>query len=292
MTNFNLYKTFIAVAKHKNITKASEELLISQPALTLQIKQLEENLGGELFVRKNKGVELTMLGQMLFEKANSMVEQMSNLENIGKLQAALELGILRIGSSSSNCNQIIAKYLIKFVKIYPNLKITMIRGTSESLLEKLEKNLVDIIFTDTAEFPVPYECVKKFPVEYQLIGNIDYFNKFKNTAFDKSEYLKSSLILPNERNNSRKYIDVYCRQNGIKITPKYELDNYKLVYEFVKNGLGIAFVSLEYYQDKINAKEVYPLSPSTKIKIREFSVYINPNFLNPAKDQFIKILND
>lgn len=293
MTNYNLYKTFLTVAETKNITKASEVLHISQPALSFQIQQLEDSIGGALFIRKNKGVELTTLGEILYSKTKAIIESLDNLEKLGTTHKQLKEGYLRIGSSSSNCNQIISNYLIQFANKYPNLKITMIRGTSEFLLEKLENNQVDIIFTDTSPLiSSNICCVKKFPVEYQLIGNIDFYNKFKNTPFNKSDFLKSNLILPNELNNSRKYIDEYCKQNGIEIKPKYELDNYILVYDFVKNGLGIAFVSLEYYKDKIEGKEVYPLSPSTKIKIREFSVYFNSNYENPAKNEFIKILEN
>lgn len=292
MANYNLYKTFIAVAETKNITKASELLYISQPALSFQIKQLEETVGGQLFMRKNKGVELTTLGKQLYDQVKVLISNLDRLESLGQRQKELEEGVLRIGSSSSNCNQIISNYLIHFANLYPNVKITMIRGSRDALLDKLENNLLDVVFTDTCEYPTNFDCIKKFPVEYQLIGSFDFYNKFKNTSFNKSDFLKSNLILPNEKNNSRKYIDTYCKQNGIEIVPKYELDNYILVYDFVKNGLGIAFVNLEYYQDKIDAKEVYPLSPSTKIKIREFSVYCNPCNYNPAKDEFIEILKE
>lgn len=68
MTNYNLYKTFLTVADCKNLTKASEILFISQPAITMNIKQLEETLGGKLFERKNKGVELTTFGILVYDK--------------------------------------------------------------------------------------------------------------------------------------------------------------------------------------------------------------------------------
>ena len=291
MTNYNLYKTFKVVAETKNITKASEILRISQPAISFQIQQLEQELNGELFIRKNKGVELTLLGSMIYEKVSKIINELDFLQNLGPLQKSLEEGVLRIGANSSNCNQIISNYLIDFASKHPNLKIIMIRGNSEVLLNKLENNMVDIIFIDTIEHKLPITCIKKFPVEYQLIGNKDFYLKFKNHNFNDSDFLKSNLILPNATNNSRKYIDNYCQQNGLLISPKYELDNYILVYDFVKNGLGVAFVNLEYYKDKIDSKEVYPISPKTKIKMREFSVYINPSLSNPAKDEFIKILN-
>ena len=74
MTNLNLWKIFIAVAKHKNITKASEELYISQPAISNSIKELEKQLEIELFFRKNKGVELTVFGQELYNQTKDKIE--------------------------------------------------------------------------------------------------------------------------------------------------------------------------------------------------------------------------
>ena len=65
--NLDLYKIFYTVAKHKHMTKASEELHISQPAISQSIKKLEDQLGGTLFIRSNKGMELTSEGEMFFE---------------------------------------------------------------------------------------------------------------------------------------------------------------------------------------------------------------------------------
>ena len=65
--NLELYRIFYVVAKHKHMTKASEELCISQPAISQSIKKLEDQLGGTLFLRSNKGMELTEEGKMFFE---------------------------------------------------------------------------------------------------------------------------------------------------------------------------------------------------------------------------------
>ena len=69
--NLELYRIFYVVAKHKHMTKASEELHISQPAISQAIKKLEDQLGGILFIRSNKGMELTKEGTMLFEYIQS-----------------------------------------------------------------------------------------------------------------------------------------------------------------------------------------------------------------------------
>ena len=68
MTNLNLYRIFCEVAKQKNITKASEALFVSQPSVSSAIKELETSIGGQLFIRQNKGVVLTSYGQDIYNK--------------------------------------------------------------------------------------------------------------------------------------------------------------------------------------------------------------------------------
>ena len=79
--DFELYRIFYTVANHKNITKASEELNISQPAISKSIKNLEEQLGGSLFVRTKRGVILTEEGKEFYNYIKQAIEYISNAEN-------------------------------------------------------------------------------------------------------------------------------------------------------------------------------------------------------------------
>ena len=80
MANLNLYKIFLCVAEEKNLTKASSKMYVSQPAISNSIKELEASLGCELFIRKNKGVELTPYGEKLYDKCRSAVEKLADVE--------------------------------------------------------------------------------------------------------------------------------------------------------------------------------------------------------------------
>jgi len=290
MTNYNLYKTFLTVADCKNLTKASEILFISQPAITMNIKQLEETLGGKLFERKNKGVELTTFGILVYDKVTPLINQLDSLENLAMLQNKLEIGYLRIGANSSNCNTMISKYLIEFAKLHPNVEIDMIRGGQKELLEKLKAGELDIIFMDSYHVPEGIVSRKDFPVQYQLIGAKNYADKYSNTEATFEKFPINELILPNTKNNSRRFIDNYFKEHNILLDTKYEMDNYDIIYEFVKNGLGIAFVSLFYYKDKIESGEVFPVFPNIKINARQFSIYENINYKNKAKEEFLKMI--
>ena len=286
MANYNLYKTFLTVAESKNLTRASELLFISQPAITMNIKQLEETIGGKLFERKNKGVELTTLGQLLYNRVSPLVNQLDSLENLALLQNKMKLGYLRLGSNSSNCNTRISQYLITFAKQYPDVEIDMVRDNQKDLLEKLKKGELDIVFMDSCKVSEGIVSRKDFKIEYQLIGTKKYYEKYKDCKFSVESFPVNDLILPNTKNNSRKFIDDFFTDHNIILDTKYEVDNYSLIYDFVKNGLGIAFVSLFYYRDKIEEKEVYPIFPDIKIDARQFSIYENTNYKNKTKEEF------
>lgn len=98
--------------------------------------------------------------------------------------------------------------------------------------------------------------------------------------------------MPNENNRSRKFILDFLSDHNIKFTPKYELDSYVLLYDFVKMGLGIAFVNLEYYKNQIKKDDVFILSPFLKVKAREFVILENKNYQNFAKNKFLEIVKE
>lgn len=289
MANLNHLKVFITVAKHKNITKASDELYISQPAVSSSIKELENEFELDLFYRKNKGVELTIFGQELYNNIKDKMEFFDNIDNFILSYKNLNKGILRIGSHSSNSNTIIMQCLNLFAKKYPNIKIIMERDTEENLLKKLEDNILDLIFCDTSNKPKNFECLFSYNIDYKLIGNEYYYNLFKDGKYSLKNFPKEHLILPSKNNSSRKLINKYFEEINIKLNPKYELEDYMLLYNFVKNGLGIAFVNSDYYKKQIELKEVYLLE-NISINARKFSCLINSENNNIALEKFKEII--
>lgn len=290
MTNLNLYRIFCEVAKAKNITKASENLYISQPAVSSAIKELESELGGQLFIRQNKGVVLTSYGQDIYEKIAPCIEQLHSIDNYFEDIKTMQSGILRIGTNTSNTNQIISEYLIKFASIYPNVKIKMKRDSQENLIEQLSNQELDIIYIDNEDIG-EFSIVESYNIEYKLIGDKAYYEKYKNQTITSENFPVNDIILPNFINTSRQLIENKMKALGIKLKPKYEVDNYSIIYNLAKSGLGIAFVNAEYYKEKIG-KEVYLLDTEFKFIARKINAVYNKKAKNPTLNQFIDIILD
>lgn len=292
MTNLNLYKIFCAVAKEKNISRASEQLYVSQPAVSFSIKELEKELGQKLFERKSKGVELTSFGKLLYANIGSCIEKFDEAEALAKRFSKLEEGMIRIGSCSSNMNQVLLNYLSAFAKKFPNIQIIMERGSKENLISKLESNNLDLIFVDKTNKIDDFKIVKQFNVEYQLIGNAEYKKKFNSENLDIKNFPISDLMLPSINNGSRQTLDRFFEKHQIKLNPKYELDNYILLYEFVKKGFGIAFVSVDYYKDAVKSGEVQVIFPNFSLCAREIVCLSNKQTSNPALEKLLEIINE
>ena len=290
MANLNLYKFFCCVAEEKNISKASEKLFVSQPAVSFSIRELEQELGQQLFIRKSKGVELTTFGQVLYNQVKDGVAKFEQAEILAKRFSKLEQGIVRLGASTSNVNQVLLEYHSKFASIYPNIQIVMERGSKDQLLEKLKNNQLDMIFIDKTNKVDEFKTIKQFNVDYQLIGDKQYKEKFAGSDLDLQNFPVDDLMLPSTNNNSRITIDNYFAKHNIRFLPKYELDNYILLYEFVKKGFGIAFVNIDYYKQAVERGEVFVLFENFSIRAREIVCLTNNQPTNPAVDKLVTII--
>ena len=107
--DFELYRIFYVVANHCNITKASEELNISQPAISKSIKNLEEQLGGQLFVRTKRGVVLTSEGKEFYNYIKQAIEYINNAENKFTDLINLETGNIKIGINTTLTKEFLLK---------------------------------------------------------------------------------------------------------------------------------------------------------------------------------------
>ena len=139
--NIELYRVFYTVAKNKHMTKASEELHISQPAISQSIKKLEDQLGGTLFLRSNKGMELTEEGKMFYEYVKGALELINNAENEFTSFKDLSKGEIKIGCSTTLTKLILIDALKDFHNEYPNINIDITNDLTSNL-EKVPDEVV------------------------------------------------------------------------------------------------------------------------------------------------------
>ena len=276
--NFEYYRVFYTVATYGNITKASEVLNISQPAISKSIKNLENQLGGQLFVRTKRGVVLTEEGEAFYSYIKHAMEYINNAENKFSDMIHLETGCIRIGISTTLTKQFLLPYLQEFHKLYPKIDIQIITNYSIDLFPKLRNGLLDIVILNLSgnSYGNDIELIKCREVHDTFVVSKDY-----ESLIDKEVSLKEinkyPLILQARGSNTREFLDNFASQNGVVLKPNIELASYSLVVDFSKIGLGVGYVTKEYVQKELENQELYEIRLKEKIPGRYIGIALCKN---------------
>lgn len=271
--SYELYRIFYAVAKNGNITKAAGELMISQPAISKSIKNLEEQLGGELFTRTQKGVVLTKEGEEFYKYIEQAILYIDNAENKFSSLISLDTGKINIGISTTRLvSCFLMEHLADFHKLYPKIKIEVMVGETAFLISQLRNGLLDVlVLMSTFDECKDLNVIKCKKGDVCFIINNDY-PELLGKKVSLEEISKYPLILPVRDFNDRILIDDYALANNIHFNPSLELSSYGLIRDFTLAGFGIGVIPELAIEEDIKAKRVYkidvvPKSPNFYIGI-------------------------
>lgn len=279
--NYELYKVFYYVAKTKNITKASEILLISQPAITQTIKKLESELDATLFYRTSRGMELTDLGEELFQNIKNSIECLNNCKRLLDEFDSREIKTIRIGGGTTLLKHNALIGFKVFKEKYPNIKIEIIRGITSELLNKLHDNILDLVL-----FNMPVQMDEN--LDYTIIettqdifvANSNFYNDLKGKKISIKELTDLPLVLQSDVSSSRKFLNSICKKNKTLLNNSYELESYDLVLAFVKVGLGIGFINKNHILKEIETGELFELNIDYQIPTRQIGMAFNKKNAN------------
>lgn len=269
--NYESYKIFYFVAMEGNMSKAANHLLISQPAVTWQIKSLEEQLNITLFTRTKKGVSLTEEGKLLFEYVKQGVECFTNGENMLTNIKNLDYGIRSIGASTTVSKHVLMPYLEVFHEKYPNIEIKIVNALTENLIKDLRKGNLDMLvlnlpMNETKDLKIQ----KVLNVQDIFVGNKKYYELTKgNITLEKLN--NYPLLFQKRPSNTRTFLDNYLHENNTVLIPKTEIVSYNLIMDFVKSGFGIGYATKEFIKDDLN-KSLFEIKVTPKIPARYIGI--------------------
>ena len=291
--DFELYRIFYVVANHCNITKASEELSISQPAISKSIKNLEEQLGGQLFVRTKRGVVLTEEGKEFYNYIKQAIEYINNAENKFTDLINLETGCIKIGISTTLTKEFLLPYLERFHSLYPKIDIQIITYLTSDLMPKLRNGLIDIVILNLNKknYGNNIDIIKCKKINDCFVVN----NKYKdliNKEMSLNDLNNYPLILQARGSNTREFLDNIASENGVVLKPNIELASYSLVIEFSKIGFGIGYATKEYIKKELKNKELFELKIKEKIPSRYIGIALSKNHVpNFSTKKLIEIIS-
>ena len=269
--DLELYRIFYVVAKHKHMTRASEELHISQPAISQSIKKLEEQLGGTLFLRSNKGMELTEEGKMFYEYVKGALELINNAENEFTSFKDLSKGEIKIGCSTTLTKLVLLDALKEFHKDYPNININITNDLTGNLINDLKIGKLDfVIFNESNVKETNLNLEKIKELKQGFIYNPEFYKDDVNNFEDINKY---PLILQKEESNSRQLLDYIALQHNAKLIPKMEVVSQELITEFVNIGLGIGYSIIDLAQRNYNGLKELKINKS----LPKINIYLATN---------------
>ena len=286
--DYELYRIFYIVAKNGNITRASKELLISEPAVSKSIKNLEGYLGAPLFTRTKKGVNLTTEGITLYEYISKGIEYFKSGEAKFNELINLESGTIRIGINTTLTKEFLMPYLETFHKLYPNINIEIRTNLTSELKSMLKDGLIDmhILNLTNEETKNDFNIIK-----CKTITDCFVSNKPIKEKISIKELNNYPLILQDKNSNTRKFLDDFANKYEITLKPKIEIGSYYLVSEFSRIGLGIGYVPKNYIKNNLDKKELFIVPIKEKIPSREIGILLNKNTTpNFSTKELIKII--
>lgn len=288
MVNLELYRIFKIVAEEENLTKASETLHISQPAVTKHIKNLENELNVELFKRSKYGMILNENGKKLYLQIKDAISILSKSEDIFNMHKSINLGV-HVNMPSTIYNSAISK----FYESYENSIINIHPLTAENMFSMLSKQKIDLAFSkkysdelyDTKE--IKFIKIGELHDVFIVNANSQYLNKklskkdLKNTTIYTLKKFSSAYI------NLIKQLE-YSENNTINI----ENVNYTAILELLKVRDILTVITKEYVEEKLENKELRVLDVGFSLPNAEFGLYYNVNNRFKELNDLIEILNN
>lgn len=294
MVDLNLYKIFYAVAKTESLTKAADELFLSQPAVSQAVKKLENQLGGKLFNRVNRGMELTEPGgRQMFEAVDRAMKMLSSAEQSFKGNVGADSGVLRISAADTVVTHFLMRYIKKFHELYPNVTIMFKDCTTQETLERIKSGKADI---GMVNLPI-YDEEVLLTGQTGLIEDIFVASDTFANLYDKTIELKSvtnyPILMLDNTTSTSKEIFSFLASHNINITPEFEVASVELIIEMAKNGMGIACVPRRYILEELARGELKEIKVVPALPFRATGVVINKDVSlhTPAVKEFLKILN-
>lgn len=295
MVDLDLYRVFYKVAKCGSLTKAAEELYISQPAVSQAIKQLESQLGGKLFNRVSRGMELTETGgKQMFDIVEQALKMLDSAEDRFRERRNIATGQIRIAAADTIVTHFLMRYIKKYHEIYPNVNIIFKNSTTKEALDMIKSNKADI---GMVNLPI-YDKDVIMTGQTGIIEDIFVASDKYKELFDKNLSLRDlpdyPVLMLDGTTSTTKEINDFFDSMSIKIVPEFEAGSIELLIEMAKNGLGIACVPRRYVLDELAKKELREVKVTPSLPLRATGVIIRGEIEEHsfAVKEFIKILDD
>ncbi|WP_460219515.1 LysR substrate-binding domain-containing protein [Psychroserpens sp. MEBiC05023] len=233
----------LAIAEHKNFTKAAEKCFVTQPTLSTQIQKLEDELDVQIFDRSKKPIELTDVGRKIVQQAKNIVDESDRIQDIVDQQKGFIGGEFRIGIIPTIMPTLLPMFLKNFIKKYPKVKLKIEELTTEEIITRITDGHLDAAIAAT---PLEHDSIKEHVLYYEpFVGYIPNDHRLK----DKKKIDVADLDI----NDMLLLEDGHCFRDGVinlcKAFKSHEDDQFQLesgsietLVKLSNEGLGMTLL--------------------------------------------------
>lgn len=282
-------ETFIKLTEFENFSRTAEYLNYSQSTVTIQIQQLEKELGFQLFERIGKKVILTNLGKQFLSEAKEMKKIEEQMLHLGMNKDEVS-GTLRVGSIESLINPYSAKLITEYHRQYPKVKLDIRTSHTTDLLQMIKQNALDVAVGFGRKI-TDRDCCIAYARSYRLSFVVHPDNKLaRQKRIRLGEVLAQPLLLTERDSIYRQELEEMAANEDTVISPSIEIDNTMILMELVQKGLGISFLPNYIFQKSISEKKLSILDVKGCSKKFWCQVFHHRNkWISPAMKAFIDL---
>ena len=250
-------KVFESVARHLNYTRAAEELFLTQPAVSMQVKQLEEHLGVALFEQLGKRIHLTEAGQEVLAYARTVTQQLDELESVLNRIKGLSGGKLRI-SVATTANYFIPTLLGTFSRRYPEVTVSLDVTNREALLQQLSENTVDLVIM--GQPPSGLDVEAEDFMENPLVIVAPPGHPLAHQKKIPLKRLQEEVFLVREPGSgTRSAMERFFAEREIHLKTGMEVGSNEAIKQSVQAGLGLGLLSRATIEQELELKRLVVL---------------------------------
>ncbi len=278
-------EVFQSVARHLSYTRAAEELYLSQPAVSMQIKQLEGNLGLALFEQLGKKIYLTEAGQEFYNYSRLVSQQLDEAEAVLEDLKGVTRGRLAV-SVASTANYFATRLLAAFARRHPDITISLDVTNRESLLHQLDANETDLVIMGKPpeQIDLETEAFAENPLVIIAAPKHALASK-KNIPLKKLQ--QETFVVRESGSGTRIAMERFFSEQGAELTTGMEMTSNEAIKQAVEAGLGLGIVSIHTLELELEAKRLKILDAESFPILRHwYVVYRQGKRLSPVAKAF------
>jgi LysR family nitrogen assimilation transcriptional regulator len=266
-------RNFTQVARAGSVSRAAAELRLAQPALSRQIKKLEQELGVALFTRHGRGVRLSAAGSLLLERAEAIAQLVHETGEEIKDNRSPARGRFTLGLPPAAGRLLISPFAAQFQKNWPQTTLHMREGVASSLLEWLIDKRLDLALMHNPPHLETLQISDLLTERMLVVGSAQGDKKANHPASFRIRDLGGlPLILPNLAHTNRRLVEHAALEHGVRLRIKIEADSVAFAKAMVENGLGYTILTYAAVQDELarGTLMAYPIvrpTLSTRVSI-------------------------